>query len=221
VPELPGRKISGVVYPPWKNAPNGVVSLLAMLEFSARSYVEISYQFGLVLASLRKPGLPLDDFSPFFEKLMGEANRLGLVVTRDALGEMLMETVKTCPENAKLTGTGNERVAHFSGAGLDNDRTCHHVEAIYAAMKAELGAILLKAVPRERIRYNNSEWLKKSEIELRFPTSFKELDRAGVCYSLGQATASVFHSMRALEPALAALAEPFGIPDLTGDFCTR
>jgi hypothetical protein len=180
-----------------------------MFEFSARGYVEISYTFGQVLASLRKPEPAFCDLSRSIETLLSEANRLGLVITRDALGEMLLEIMNANPGSVNMTGEGDERKVQFTNVGLDSERTCHHVETIYATMKAELGAILLKAIPRERATYCNSEWLKNSEIESKFPTSFTELDRAAICYSLGQSTASVFHSMRALEPALAALAKPF------------
>ena len=168
-----------------------------------------------MLAALRKPAPDIRDFSKAIETLLAETNRMGLLVTRDALGEMLLEVVKTNPGSVKMTGEGDERTIHFTDTGLPSERMCHHVEAIYATMKAELGTVLLKAIPREKIQYSNSEWLKHSEIQFKFPMSFKELDRAGVCYSLGQPTASVFHSMRALEPALSALsalAKPFNVP---------
>jgi hypothetical protein len=78
-----------------------------MLEFSVRGYVEISYQFGLVLAALRGSEPALHGLSKSSEKLLAEANRLGLVVTRDALGEMLLEVVKEHPGTVKVTGEGD------------------------------------------------------------------------------------------------------------------
>jgi len=39
---------------PWKIDPTAVVPLLTMLEFSAREYVELSYQFGVILGSIGK-----------------------------------------------------------------------------------------------------------------------------------------------------------------------
>jgi hypothetical protein len=68
-----------------------------MLEFSARGYVEISYSFGQVLASLRKPDPSKCNLSSSIENLLVEANRLGLVVTRDALAQMLLEMVVANP----------------------------------------------------------------------------------------------------------------------------
>jgi hypothetical protein len=167
-----------------------------MLEFSARGYVEISYQFGLVLAALRKPDPTVHDLSKSFEKLLGEANRLGLVVTRDALGEMLLEITKTHPGTVKMTGEGDERLIHFTNTGLDNDRTCHHIETIYATMKAELGSVSLKAIPREKAKYCDPKWLTTSIMFVKFPDTVDEFQKAGRCFAYGENTACVFHLMR-------------------------
>jgi hypothetical protein len=203
------KESEGVNSPPWETAPYGVVSLLTMLEFSARDYIEITYQFGKVLAILRKEQPGQIDLSEAMQKLLEEANRLGLLVTREALGEFLLEMVKTHPSNVTMRGEGADRTFYFKNADLASDRTAHHIEAIYSTLKAELRTTLFKVIPRERVRYNDAGWLKDSRIESPFPTSFRELVRGGACYSLSQPTACVFHSMRALEPALSALAKPF------------
>jgi hypothetical protein len=200
----------GDVYPPWETALNGVVSLFAMLEFAARDYVEIAYRFGVVLGAVRgQPVGEVIDLAKEFKKLTEEANRLGLLVTRDAVGAFLVECMNTHPGTVSISGTGDDRVIHFANLGLDNQRTYYHVEAIYSTLKAELQNTQFKMIPKERSRYNGDEWLKKSTIQSQFPTAFRELERAGTCYSYGQGTAAVFHSMRALEPALIALAAPF------------
>jgi hypothetical protein len=180
-----------------------------MLEFAARDYIEIAYRFGVVLGAVRKEPATYVDLSKEFKKLLEESNRLGLLVTRDTIGAFLMEVMNTHPGSVSLTGSGDDRQVHFSNMSLDSERTYYHVEAIYSTLQAELRTTQFKMIPKERSKYNNSEWLKNSAIQSQFPSSFKELERAGACYSYGQGTAAVFHSMRALEPTLAAIAKPF------------
>ena len=201
----------GIVHPPWETVPLGVVSLLAMLEFSARSYVEISYQFGLVLAALRKPEPAVHDLSKSFEKLLVEANRLSLFVTRDALGEMLMEITKAHPGSVKITGEGDDRVVHYTNTGLDSDRTCHHIEAIYATMKAELGTILCKAIPREKAKFCDPKWLTTGPVFAKFPDAVDEFQKAGRCFAYGENTACVFHLMRVADFCFRKVAESLNI----------
>lgn len=49
------------------------------------------------------------------------------------------------------------------------------------------------------------------EVSRSFPSSEPEISDAGSCIALGQYTAAVCHLMRALEPALTALAAEFGV----------
>jgi hypothetical protein len=178
-----------------------------MLEFSAREYIELSYQFGLILGTIGKRPADAEAWGEALGNLKQDFSTLGLIVTREHFGRMMIEIIKANP--GKLTLEGGK--VSIKDASFDTERLCHHMEAVYATMKAELGSVLLKVIPRERARYSNSEWIKDSVIQPAFPTSFKEMDRAGISYALGQSTASVFHSMRALEPALSALAAHFGI----------
>ena len=201
----------GIVCPPWETTPNGVVSLLTMLEFAARDYVEIAYQFGEVLATLRTEKPQEFDLGNAIQTLLAETNRLGLLVTRDALGEFLLEMVKLNPDSVTAIGIGMERTFHFKNIGLNTQRTCYHIENIYSTLKAELRTTLFKVIPKERAKYNDAKWLKSPDLQTKFPLAFRELEHGGICYSLGQPTACVFHAMRALECGLAALAKPFTI----------
>jgi hypothetical protein len=183
-----------------------------MLEYSARDYVKVSHQFGLLLGASRKDSSSAGRPDPVeignaINKLVESAAALGLVVTCENLGRMLREFVRVDPTKASL----KDGFLHVKEGALDMGRFCHHIEAVYSTLETELGALLFKAIPRERVRFNNSKWLEGSAIEVKFPIAFRELERSGMCYSLGQPTASVFHAMRALEPALAALASPFGV----------
>src|ERR1700738_1076205 len=91
-----------VVFPPWEAALNGVVSLLQMLEFSARKYVELSYEFGLVIATFRDPkNAATPNLSEAIAKLLQDASALGLVVTQEHLRLMIEELTRENPGQFK------------------------------------------------------------------------------------------------------------------------
>jgi hypothetical protein len=211
---------SGAVYPPWETAPLGVVSLLAMLEFSAHEFVEISHRFGLLLGMKKRESVGTDQdafrqalrdaIQNVFGDLLSKGNNLGLDVTTEQLVEFISEYQGNASEEVKKRNKLNLEAGRLViGGEMDLSRMTQWVETLYSTMRAELKSIIFRAIPKERIKYCNAKWLKDLPIESKFPTSFRELERAGSCYSYGQGTASVFHSMRALEPALAALASPF------------
>jgi hypothetical protein len=197
---------SGVACPPWEATPYGVVSLLAMLEFSARDYVELTYQIGLMLGASDPKKVNTQIIGERLGNLLSEARRLGLPVTNEHLDALIREMLASNP-HIDFDVDGTVRIGNMQ---VDAPRFFQQIESIYTILRAELGAILFRAIPRERVKYSNAEWLKSSPVQEKFPTSFSELNRAGTSYALGQSTASVFHSMRALEPALVALAQPFG-----------
>jgi hypothetical protein len=60
--------------------------------------------------------------------------------------------------------------------------------------------------------FSESEAPFGSEVDLSFPSASAEIRDAGRCRAMGLWTASVLHLMRALEPALAALASHVGVP---------
>jgi len=76
------------------------------------------------------------------QKLLNEANRLGFLVTREALGEFLLEVARLDPTKVTLVGTGEEQGFYFRSAGLNHERTRHHIESIYSTLKAELRTTL-------------------------------------------------------------------------------
>jgi hypothetical protein len=180
-----------------------------MFEFNARNYIEMSHQLGLLLGSLSERKFDPELTGNALRKLLSESSRLGLSSTQAHLWNMIREVVKDNPGKVKLAEDGSGIL--LNDALIDTGRICHHIEAVSATLQAEIGSMLFKVIARERNMYADSSWLNGSQLESNFPTSFREFDRAGMCYALGQPTASVFHSMRALEPGLAALAAPFNI----------
>jgi hypothetical protein len=63
-------------------------------------------------------------------------------------------------------------------------------------MKAEFGAISLKAVPREKAKCCDPKWLTTSVMFVKFPDTVDEFQEAGRCFAYGENTACVFHLMR-------------------------
>jgi hypothetical protein len=181
------------------------VSLLDMLEFAARPYLEITHRFGLLLA-IGKPPDP-DVVRDLWSDLLKETARLDLPVTKELIVCLFENIAKENPTKVTCSSDGFE----FKGAHLPLDRMKHHVESIYKTLTAELGSVLLRVIPREKAKYAGSGWLSGSDIRSKFPTSITELERGARCYAFGEPTACVFHSMRALEPGLAALAKPFNV----------
>jgi hypothetical protein len=193
-----------------------------MLEFAARDFIEISHRLGLMLGFVKRHSASTDPatlqktledlLQNVFGDLLKNGSNIGLAVTTEQLISLLKEHHENAPEEIKQRNRENiQRGNLVIGGQLDMTRAAYYAETLYSTMRAELSSISFKAIHKERTRFSNATWLNNSVIESKFPTSFKELDRAGTCYALGQPIASVFHSMRALEPALAALATPFGV----------
>ena len=199
--------------PPWETTPTGVVSLLAMLDFAARDFVEISYAFGLLLSDREKQMSALNQnvIGDSLTALIKHCQKLGLVVTQEHINRMLEDIVKQSPESVKFHPPEIGGF-YFTDAKLNSVRTMHHIETLYSTMLAELGNLLFSAIPRDRTLYCGPKWLADTPIPNKFPTSLKELERAGNCYALGEPTACVFHSMRALEPCLNSMAAFFSLP---------
>lgn len=79
----------------------------------------------------------------------------------------------------------------------------------------ELAARTLLVMPSGNVRYYEpSELLFGPQVEDAFPSSAPEIADAGRCRALGMWTACVMHLMRAVEPALNALAARYSVqPD--------
>jgi hypothetical protein len=187
---------------PWVDCPFGVVSLLDMLEFYAKDYVELSHDLGALIATLRGQGQNPDIFGRAFNRIMADVKTLGLKVTLDQIGGMMREFVEYDPKCASLEN-GHLRIR--DGA-LSSERLCYHLESVYSVLKSELGSISIRAIPREKDRYLDPKWLTESKIYLNFPSAWQEFQHAGRCYAYSENTACAFHLQRALEWGLKSLA---------------
>lgn len=185
---------------PWVAAPYGVVSLLNMLEFYARDYVEIAHEFGKILAIYDQRVISEQDFSNILSKVSNESDRLGLVVTKEALLQMIAEVVKQ----------GYSRAPLSTRASLDPSRWAYHIECVYATLRAELSSVALKAISGDKKKYCDPKWLFESSIYKNFPGAWQEFQSAGRCHAYGENTACAFHLNRALEWGLKSLAVRLG-----------
>jgi hypothetical protein len=192
---------SGVVYPPWEAAPHGVVSLLAMLEFAAHDYLELCHRFGILLGAGKNldPNVVRDVWTD----LVKETVRLDLPVTRELITCLIEEFVKENPKVFKSDKEGFQ----VTNAQLSLDRMQYHVEAIYKTLKAELGSILLRAIPREKSKYCSPKWLTDAPELQKFPDTLDEFQRAGRCFAYGENTACLFHLMRVTDFYLQKVAD--------------
>jgi hypothetical protein len=190
-----------------------------MLEFSAIEFIDLSHKFGILLGQYRKNPNP-NVLGDTLSTLLVQSKRLGLRVTHTQINDWIVEIIGTNPKHAAVYSVGEGRRIQITDVTLDPTRAIHHVEMLYSTMVAEMRSILFRAIPSERTPYCDPGWLAETAIPIKFPVSLRELQLGGSCYALGQPTASVFHSMRALEPGLAALADKFNRPHAQGNWQT-
>ncbi len=183
-----------------------MVSLLDVLEFSAKEYVELSHSLGELTATLQKRQLDVEALGRAFDRILRDAKALGLKVTVDQIGIMMRELVQYNPERTSLEG-GYLRIKNGE---ISTERLCHHIESLYSILKSELGSISIKAVPREKDHYCDPQWLFDTPTYHQFPSAWQEFQHAGRCYAYGENTACAFHLNRALEWGLKSLAVDLG-----------
>jgi hypothetical protein len=86
-------------------------------------------------------------------------------------------------------------------------RTYEAFEILKDAVFADLRDKWFTYIPSDRLQYFSENTVASAEVWNSFPSAYEELHSAGICYALGQATASVFHSMRAVEIGVQAMAK--------------
>jgi len=171
-----------------------------MLEFAARDYLDLCHRFGIILGMGRPPDP--DVVRDVWSTLLKDTSKLGLPVTREHILCLFEEFVRLNPASLKSDATGFSVV----GAQIPLDVMQRHVETIYKTLKAELGSILLRAIPREKSRYCNPAWLNDAT-ELHEFNMVDEFQKAGRCFAYGENTACIFHLMRITDFCLRAVAK--------------
>lgn len=94
-------------------------------------------------------------------------------------------------------------------AGLDEAHKA--LSELHSRFRDELEDLQFLHVSAGRVPGYEARTLFGAAVEQAFPSSVLEIQDAGRCIALNQGTAGVFHTMRALEPALIALGKKFEV----------
>jgi hypothetical protein len=178
----------------------GVVSLLGMLRFYAERFItlarsietlhtEFRYSMNDAEANERIPEDVVPQGVTQIKLLRAECEAIALTSAADHVTRLL--------QALQDRATGREFVALM--------------RELQNRIDDELGRKLIYCVETDRAEFCDPNWLLDSAIARNFPTAFKEIQSAGRCYAFGEAPASAFHSMRALEVALGTLAGYFHV----------
>jgi hypothetical protein len=114
-----------------------------MLEFYARDYLEIANRFGRVLAAGKEPDP--DVLKDLWTDLYSDTERLELPVTREHIASLILELLEREPGKVDLSSGRFDVSASLSIAIIQP-----HVETIYKTLRAELGSLRLRVIPREK-----------------------------------------------------------------------
>jgi len=198
---------------PWQDF-YGVVSLLAVLEFAAKDFLEVSQRIGLVLGEMKKPSQTDPNvLGNSLSSLLKQCTNLGLKVTQGQIEAFILEMGRQSPGTIKLSkdASGDIVGVEVSSHGLDSERIGFHLETIYTTLRAEIGSHTFKAISPEKDWRCNPKWLEDSLISKKFEEAWKEFQSAGRCYAYGENTACIFHLMRITDFCLRKVADSLGI----------
>ncbi len=161
-----------------------------MLTIKAHEFIEIgkemrslAYLLGMISEDMPRTDEESDLIRDGLERLKGHCGILELKIS----AELLQKAIRTLPETKK------------------------ELEIYLDAVKSELRTQLFFFVPSHRARYYETNFAMRDETLRAFPFASSETVRAATCYSLGEYTACVFHSMRAAELGLKAVVR--GLPN--------
>lgn len=186
-------------WPVWRDriwATPRILSLLSMLEFDKISTLLGVYRTlgSLEQSIVRIKRMPAEEAAPLREK------HLKLIVG----GVDWMAQAGAGLEIPWLEGRCSRLLNRFRKGDIGEDVVIYESEEIAESLRQELDAKKFFVLEGRDGEYYADSMLG-AEAASRFPLANEELNEAGKCFSLGRYTASVFHSMRALEPALSAL----------------
>jgi hypothetical protein len=209
LPHLDSERIERRIAP-WVDAHDGVVSLFRMLDFAAQEYAEITYWLGLIVAKF-SPEMEAPNFGQILSKLLTDANRLGLTVTRDALWQMVDEMVGANPGKVKAQRQGEQIFLTATDMDISPERLRYHAESVYSILRSELRAVIFKAIPKEKAKYTSLEWLSGTVLFSKYPETVDEFQKAGRCFAYGENTACIFHLMRVTDFFLKKVGQSAGV----------
>lgn len=164
-----------------------------MLRVHAKNYI----QFGARLMECRAQFAKLrelGDAAPFTERM--EVENTKQAISRDISLMRLLCHDLGLPVSEEVL---QRRIG-------DPPQTARELDFLVEGVFAELNTKLFLFVPSYRDRYYEKEDIVSDLVKFGFPSVAGELSNAATCFALDQFTASVFHSMRAAEIGVRALA---------------
>ncbi|MGA2515306.1 MAG: HEPN domain-containing protein [Thermodesulfobacteriota bacterium] len=176
---------------PWVKNPFRLWSLEDMLKFAASEYIEMGETINdigicLHIGELDKEMVLTDqekiDFIKLLNKLKTHCDNMHLKIA----STLLKDALDIPPSNSET------------------------LEILIKAVKVEMSQHLFFFVPSHRAKYYERSDFNERFISF-FPKALRELQHAGNSFTVGEYTASVFHSMRAAEIGLRALAQHLNV----------
>ena len=199
---------------PWESDPRRLFSWLEMLHFSANKFVRIGLglrqiRADCLLASMVIPGdqpvfnmqTELDDqaidrSTKWLRLIESELREIGLAISADTTLDILKDLKKTEPRRLNCQWLSDQ------------------TKNLQSLATKELSQRDFFYVPPERSKYfprKNAPHPFGETVAVAFPSSNFDVNEAAICMALGRSTAAAMHLMRALEPALAAMAKEAGV----------
>jgi hypothetical protein len=203
---------------PWGISPGRLFSLyeiaswLAMEPFKAETF----YKIGRLLEQLAAGhGSATDVGSQFYKRAipnealddpLPENDKLSIQFNLMAIGKEC-ERINLC----RATQYGKDILRQFD---MRRDWTYREIVSLLRELdkhiRWDMEKELFMYIPAERAQYYHNQALLSSQAMDNFPDAGEEIMLSGDCYAAGCWTASVTHSMRALEKPIHAVADAIG-----------
>lgn len=139
------------------------------------------------VSSLPIKALFLNGYFDVLEALLQQCNKLTLPSTKKLIEFELLKY-----KNKHLALTNNDLKSSM--------------EYLWFSLMNEVNSRLVLILPSEKMAYFEHDHLFGIQVKNQFPSLDYDIQEAGTSFAVGRWTASVFHCMRVLEKALAALA---------------
>lgn len=195
----------------WLENPYRLVTLLEMLEFSARQFYWIGKQLETIkedcLAASGSGETPYSIewlYRPLDEK------------TKSAATECLRLVVRAC-EGIEMTitaSTATDLLASLEREPNTYDSVRNGIFNLQKLLDREMSGRVFLYVTPERFRFmpkKTDPHVFGETATLAFPSAQYDMHEAGMCMGLARPVAAVFHLMRVLELGLTALGDAFGV----------
>jgi hypothetical protein len=165
--------------------PFKAVSLLEILRHDAAAFWELS-RLLQVLATDNRP----DSGGVTFGAMSSACEQLNLLTSKDQIDKFRKRIEEKGVNDSDLVAFG---------------------KTLSSVIHSELKSKTFVFISEDRAQYLEAEWANELFLIFVFDRAEKELLAAGRCFAYGEPDASVFHSMRALEPCLEALAHALNV----------